>query len=123
MVRNAGGLEAVLKRLPALREEFWGKVKVTGEEGDFNQTLEKAGRVADFLEFAELMVHDALARNESCGAHFREEYQTSDGEALRNDEQFAYVAAWEFAGDGRPPLLHREPLVFEAVDLAKRSYK
>jgi succinate dehydrogenase / fumarate reductase flavoprotein subunit len=122
MVRSAPGLQATLERIPALRAEFWRDVKVTGQEADLNQTLEKAGRVADFLEFAELMAHDALARRESCGAHFRQEYQTPGGEALRDDEHFAYVSAWEFTGDGQPPRLHQEPLVFETVQPERRSY-
>jgi succinate dehydrogenase / fumarate reductase flavoprotein subunit len=123
MVRNEAGLKAALQRLPALREEFWHDVKVPGQEADLNQALEKAGRVADFLEFAELMVQDALTRKESCGAHFRAEYQTPEGEALRDDAHFAHVSAWEYAGDGRPAVLHREPLTFEAVHFAQRSYK
>jgi succinate dehydrogenase / fumarate reductase flavoprotein subunit len=122
MVRSAAGLQEALKRIPALRGEFWHDVRVTGTDGDLNQTLEKAGRVADFLEFAELMVQDALQRDESCGAHFRTEHQTPDGEALRDDEHFAYVSAWQFAGDGQPPILHREPLVFETIQPTKRSY-
>jgi succinate dehydrogenase / fumarate reductase flavoprotein subunit len=96
---------------------------VTGTAGSFNQALEKAGRVADFLEFAELMCHDALQRDESCGGHFREEYQTEEGEAKRNDKDYAYVAAWEFQGVGEAPKLHKEPLEFEYVKLATRSYK
>jgi len=122
MSRNARGLRAALDRIPALREEFWQDVRVTGRSDDFNQTLEKAARVADFLEFAELMVYDALMREESCGVHFREEHQTAEGEAVRDDEHFAYVAAWEFAGEDRPPVLHREPLTFETVQPSKRSY-
>jgi succinate dehydrogenase / fumarate reductase flavoprotein subunit len=122
MVRSEAGLSAALGRIPALREEFWHDVRVTGTEDDLNQTLERAGRVADFLEFAELMVRDALARDESCGAHFRTEHQTADGEALRDDEHFAHVAAWEFAGDGQPPVRHREPLVFDTIQPARRSY-
>jgi succinate dehydrogenase / fumarate reductase flavoprotein subunit len=122
MVRSEPGLRETLARLPALREEFWHDVRVTGSANDLNQTLEKAGRVADFMEFAALMVQDALQRDESCGAHFRTEHQTPDGEALRDDEHFAYVSAWQFAGDGQPPVLHREPLVFEALPPAKRSY-
>ncbi len=123
MVRNAGGLQAALDRIPALREEFWREVKVTGRDEDFNQTLERAGRAADFFEFAELMVRDALMRDESCGVHFREEHQTREGEALRDDEHFAFVSAWEFAGDDRPPVLHKEPLTFEFVYPSKRSYR
>jgi succinate dehydrogenase / fumarate reductase flavoprotein subunit len=123
MTRNDAGLREALKRIPALREEFWENVNVLGGEEELNQSLEKAGRVADFLEFAELMCYDALNRRESCGGHFREEYQTPDGEAKRNDEEYAYVAAWEYVGENSPPQLHREPLDFEAVHLATRSYK
>jgi succinate dehydrogenase / fumarate reductase flavoprotein subunit len=122
MARNDAGLREALKRIPVLREEFWENVNVLGEGGELNQSLEKAGRVADFLEFGELMCYDALNRRESCGGHFREEYQTPDGEALRNDEEYAFVSAWEHTGDG-PPQLHKEPLEFEAVHLATRSYK
>jgi succinate dehydrogenase / fumarate reductase flavoprotein subunit len=123
MARNARGLQSALERIPALREEFWKNVRVSQEGEQFNQSLERAGRVADFLEFAELMVRDAIDRDESCGAHFREEHATPDGEALRDDTNFAYVAAWEFTGVGKPPVLHKEPLQFEAVHLAQRSYK
>jgi len=123
MARNAAGLREALLEIPKLREEFWRDVRVLGTGEEFNQSLEKAGRVADFLEFAELMCLDALQREESCGGHFREEYQTPDGEALRNDEAFAYVAAWEYTGDGSAPVLHKEPLEFENVQLATRSYK
>ena len=123
MARNADGLRKALEIIPQLREEFWRNVNVTGGEAELNQALEKAGRVADFLELGELMCLDALHRNESCGGHFREEYQTPDGEALRDDEQFAYVAAWEHAGSGRPPVLNKEPLTFENVKLSQRSYK
>jgi len=123
MSRNASGLQDALRRIPELRERFWREVTVTGTGTSLNQELEKAGRVADFLEFAELMCHDALHREESCGGHFREEYQTPDGEARRDDERFAYVAAWEYTGPGNTPRLHREPLVFESVHLAQRSYK
>ncbi|HUF62685.1 MAG TPA: fumarate reductase/succinate dehydrogenase flavoprotein subunit [Verrucomicrobiales bacterium] len=123
MARNKAGLESALRRIPELREEFWGNVRVPGSGASFNQELEKAGRVADFLEFAELMCWDALHREESCGGHFREEHQTEDGEALRNDADFSYVAAWQYAGPDRAPVLHREPLDFENVQLATRSYK
>jgi succinate dehydrogenase / fumarate reductase flavoprotein subunit len=123
MARNATGLREALREIPALREEFWTNVKVTGGNETLNQTLEHGLRVADFLELGELMCHDALHREESCGGHFREEYQTEDGEALRDDDRFAYVAAWEFTGDGNTPNLHREPLHFENVHLAQRSYK
>ncbi len=123
MARNEKGLQMALQRIPALREEFWKDVKVPGEGADLNQELEKAGRVADFLEFAELMVYDALERDESCGAHFREEHQTPEGEALRNDDDYSYVSAWEFKGVGENPTLHKEPLAFEYVHLTQRSYK
>ncbi len=123
MERSADGLKRALNRIPELREEFWNNVKVTGSGKELNQELERAGRVADFLEFAELMAKDALHRNESCGAHFRVEHQTPDGEALRDDKNFAYVAAWEYKGVDREPELHKEPLVFENVSLTVRSYK
>ncbi len=123
MSRTAAGLTAALERICAMREEFWRDVYVGGRGEDFNQALEHAGRVADFFEFAELMCHDALHREESCGCHFREEYQTPEGEAKRDDARFSYVAAWEFTGVGQPPVLHKEPLEFEAVHLAQRSYK
>jgi succinate dehydrogenase / fumarate reductase flavoprotein subunit len=123
MARNASGLARALEKIPALREEFWQDVKVLGTGEELNQSLEVAGRVADFLELGELMCRDALAREESCGCHFREEHQTPDGEALRDDERFAHVAVWEYAGADRPPVRHEEPLVFENVHLARRSYK
>jgi succinate dehydrogenase / fumarate reductase flavoprotein subunit len=123
MARDAAGLRAALARIPALRQEFWENVNVPGSGADLNQSLEKAGRVADFLEFAELMCTDALHREESCGGHFRTEHQTPDGEAQRDDERFAYVAAWEYQGDDKAPALNREPLAFENVHLAQRSYK
>ena len=123
MERNAAGLRQALVEIPLLREEFWRDVRVLGTGEELNQSLEKAGRVADFLEFAELMCRDALHREESCGGHFRTEHQTPDGEALRDDANFAYVAAWEYAGSGKEPVLHKEKLVFENVHLATRSYK
>jgi succinate dehydrogenase / fumarate reductase flavoprotein subunit len=123
MARNAAGLREALARIPELREDFWRDVNVPGSDVELNQALEKAGRVADFLELAELMCRDALHREESCGGHFREEYQTEDGEALRDDERFAYVAAWEYGGRDAEPRLHKEPLAFEYVHLAQRSYK
>jgi succinate dehydrogenase / fumarate reductase, flavoprotein subunit len=123
MARNASGLRDALGRIPVLREEFWRNVNVPGSDAELNQALEKAGRVVDFLELAELMCRDALHREESCGGHFREEFQTEDGEALRDDEQFAYVGAWEYAGRDADPRLHKEPLTFEYVHLAQRSYK
>jgi succinate dehydrogenase / fumarate reductase flavoprotein subunit len=123
MARTAEGLAHALQRIPEIREEFWSNVNVTGSPGDFNQCLERAGRVADFLEFAELMCTDALQRDESCGGHFREEHQTEEGEAKRDDENFSYVSAWEFNGVGAQPHLHKEPLVFENVTPTQRSYK
>jgi succinate dehydrogenase / fumarate reductase flavoprotein subunit len=122
MARNAAGLQQALREIPVLREEFWQNLTVPGTGDTFNQQLEKAGRVADFLEFGELMCRDALHREESCGGHFREEYQEA-GEAKRNDDDFCYVAAWEFTGDNSAPVLHKEPLEFENVHLATRSYK
>ncbi|HWJ24468.1 MAG TPA: fumarate reductase/succinate dehydrogenase flavoprotein subunit [Gemmatimonadaceae bacterium] len=123
MARDKAGLEEALRIIPQIREEFWRNVNVPGSDQDFNQALEKAGRVADFLELGELMCLDALHREESCGGHFRVEHQTPDGEALRNDDKFAYVAAWEYAGEGKAPILNKEPLHFEAVQLSQRSYK
>ena len=123
MARHKAGLEKALDRIPQIREEFWKNVNVPGEGGDFNRTLERAGRVADFLEFGELLVQDALHRNESCGGHFREEFQTEEGEAKRDDANFSYVAAWEYAGAGKPAVLNKEPLQFEEVHQATRSYK
>ena len=123
MSRNEAGLKKALAKIPELREEFWRNVNVPGSDRELNQALEKAGRVADFLELGELMCLDALDRTESCGAHFREEFQTPEGEALRDDQHFAYVAAWEYAGQGQPPILNQEPLVFENVKLSQRSYK
>jgi len=123
MSRSAAGLKVALEKIPVLREQFWREVRVPGSGEELNQELEKAGRVADFMEFAELMCLDALHREESCGGHFREEYQTEEGEALRNDAEYAYVAAWEYRGEGTAPVLHREPLSFETVKLATRSYK
>jgi succinate dehydrogenase / fumarate reductase flavoprotein subunit len=122
MSRSASGLKAALARIPALREEFWRGARVLGEAEGFNQALEHAGRVADFLEFAELMCQDALSREESCGCHFRVEHQTPDGEARRDDERFCVVSAWEYQGPGQPPALHEEPLVFEHAHLTQRSY-
>jgi succinate dehydrogenase / fumarate reductase flavoprotein subunit len=123
MARNEAGLKEALKRIPELREEFWKNVNVTGENGEFNQNLEYAGRVADFMEFAELLCLDALERRESCGGHFREEFQYEDGEAKRDDDNFAYVAAWEYQGAGKPPVMHKEPLTYEEIKMTKRSYK
>jgi succinate dehydrogenase / fumarate reductase flavoprotein subunit len=123
MARNEAGLKEALERIPTLREEFWRNVFVPGSGDAFNVSLEKAGRVADFMEFAELMVFDALQRDESCGGHFREEHQTEDGEAKRDDKHFAYTAAWEYTGVGERPKLHKEDLKFDYVPLSQRSYK
>jgi succinate dehydrogenase / fumarate reductase flavoprotein subunit len=123
MARNKAGLEAALQKIPALREEFWKDVNVPGSASELNQALEMAGRVADFLELGELMCLDALEREESCGGHFREEYQTPDGEALRDDQRFCHVAAWEWKGEGAKPARNVEPLEFDAVQLQTRSYK
>ena len=123
MARNELQLTELLAKIPNIREEFWKNVKVTGQNEELNQTLEHAGRVADFLEFAELLCLDALERRESCGGHFRTEYQTEDGEAKRDDENFAYVAAWEYAGPGKRPILNKEPLVYEEMHMSTRSYK
>jgi succinate dehydrogenase / fumarate reductase flavoprotein subunit len=123
MARNEAGLKELLERLPQIRQEFWEDVNILGGGDEFNQSLEYAARVADFLEFAELLTYDALQRNESCGGHFREEYQTEDGEALRNDDEYSYVAAWQYAGSESRPVLHKEPLVYEEVHMTQRSYK
>ena len=123
MTRNAAGLRQALQEIPRLREEFWRDVNVPGDGGALNQSLERAGRVADFLELAELLCRDALERDESCGCHFREEHVDAEGECLRNDEQYAHVAAWEHQGEGRAPLLNKEPLVYEVLHMAKRNYK
>ena len=123
MSRNESGLKGAITKIGELREEFWKSAKVPGSGKDLNQTLEHAGRVADFLEFGELLCHDALARDESCGGHFREEHQMEDGEAKRNDEEFSFVSAWEHKGVGEAPTLHKEELSFENVKLAVRSYK
>jgi len=135
MGRTKEGLEEALAKIPLIREDFWKNVRVPGDADGANMELEKAWRVADFIDFAEVMCHDALAREESCGGHFREEYQftaedeevkngyTNAGEAMRRDDEFAYVSAWEFKGPGVPPVLHKEPLVYEAVELSVRSYK
>jgi succinate dehydrogenase / fumarate reductase, flavoprotein subunit len=123
MSRNAEGLKKAQKMIQELRADFWKNLKVSGEAEELNPNLERAGRVADFLELGELMIVDALDRNESCGGHFREEYQTEENEAQRNDDDFAYVAAWEYKGDNQPEQLHKEELVFENVKLTQRSYK
>jgi succinate dehydrogenase / fumarate reductase flavoprotein subunit len=123
MERSDEGLRKALDRIPELRREFWNDVKVPGSAATLNQSLEKAGRVADFLELGELMCLDALHRTESCGGHFRAESQTEEGEARRDDENFSYVAAWEYTGQGQAPILHKEDLVFEYVTPSQRSYK
>jgi succinate dehydrogenase / fumarate reductase flavoprotein subunit len=123
MVRNEEGLKKALVLIKELKEEFWRDLIIPGSYDELNMELEKAGRVADYFELTELLVTDALNRKESCGAHFREEYQTPDGEALRNDAEFAYVAAWEYAGEGKPAVMHKEELKFEEVEMKVRSYK
>ena len=126
MARTRAGLEKALQEIPKLREEFWADVHVPGSGESLNQALERAGRVADFIELGELMCIDALNRRESCGGHFRAESQTEDGEALRHDDEFAYVAAWEWGGDsneGGKPVLHKEDLIYTAIELKQRSYK
>jgi succinate dehydrogenase / fumarate reductase flavoprotein subunit len=135
MARNKAGLERGIQAIAALREEYWKNVRVAGEEADWNQSLERAGRIADFIELGELMCRDALMREESCGGHFREEYQytaadpetqqglVNPGDVKRRDDQFAFVAAWEFAGEGKSPVLNKEPLVYEEVKMSTRSYK
>jgi succinate dehydrogenase / fumarate reductase flavoprotein subunit len=123
MGRNATGLQKALDLIPALREEFWQNVIVPGTGADLNQSLEHAGRVADYMELGELIVYDALLRDESCGCHFREEHQTPDGECARNDAEYAYVAAWEHKGTGQKAELHAERLTYEELQLAVRSYK
>jgi succinate dehydrogenase / fumarate reductase flavoprotein subunit len=123
MARNEAGLKEAITKIKALREEFWSGIQLPMETDSMNKNLEVAGRVADFLELGELMARDALNRSESCGGHFREESQTPEGEALRDDANFSYVAAWEYKGEGQEPVLHKEPLVFENIKLAQRSYK
>ena len=122
MSRNAQGLNEAIGEIAALKDEFWKEVKVPGELNEMNVELEKAGRLADYFELGLLMCKDALQREESCGGHFREEHQTEEGEAMRNDNDFAFVAAWEYKGDGEPEL-HKEELIFENVELKTRSYK
>jgi succinate dehydrogenase / fumarate reductase flavoprotein subunit len=122
MARTKEGLNEVIPKIQTLRDKFWNDVRVPGTANNVNQNLELAGRVADFLEFGELLAYDALQREESCGGHFREEYQTEEGEAQRDDENFAYVAAWEH-NDGKLPNLHKEELDYQEIHLAQRSYK
>jgi succinate dehydrogenase / fumarate reductase flavoprotein subunit len=123
MARNQPGLEKAIAEIGALRAEFYADVRVLGDDCSLNQSLEKVGRVADFFDLARLMCQDAVHREESCGGHFREEYQTTDHEARRDDERFSYVAGWEFTGDGSPAELHKEELKFEYVEPTQRSYK
>jgi succinate dehydrogenase / fumarate reductase flavoprotein subunit len=135
MARSKEGLEAAIAKIPAIRKDFWENVRIPGKADGLNMELEKAGRVADFIDFAELMCHDALDREESCGGHFRIEHQftqddeavksgfTGDGEAKRHDDEYCYVSAWESNGPGKKPTLHKEELEFESVELSVRSYK
>jgi succinate dehydrogenase / fumarate reductase flavoprotein subunit len=123
MARNEAGLKEGIQKIKALRADFWQNLMVPGEAAELNQNLEKAGRVADLIELGELMMIDALDRNESCGGHFREEYQTPEGEALRDDDKYAYVAAWEYKGENQDPVLHKEKLEYENVKMSQRSYK
>ena len=123
MARNEAGLKKAIELIQDLKKEFWSNVYVAGETGVFNQELEKALRVADFLEIGELMARDALNRNESCGGHFREEMQTEEGETKRDDKNYMYVAAWEYKGEDKTPELHKEPLKFEFAHVATRNYK
>ena len=123
MSRNEEGLKKSIKMIQELKVEFWKDVYVPGENGEFNQELEKALKVADFLEIGELMARDALNRFESCGGHFREEMQTEDGETKRDDDNFMYVSAWEYKGESSEPELHKEPLRYEYIKLATRNYK
>ena len=123
MARSDAGLRKALARIPELREEFWHDVRIVGGDEELNQALEKANRISDFLELAELMCIDALHRTESCGGHFRVESQTPEGEAKRDDANFSYTAAWEWKGSGQVPVLHKEPLTFTYIPLSQRSYK
>ena len=123
MARTDAGLKEALKKIPAIKEEFWNNVIVPGVNEELNQAVEYAGRVADFIEFAELLCTDALMRKESCGGHFRSEFQTEDGEAKRDDENFSFVAAWEYQGENRPPVMHKETLVYDEIKMTQRSYK
>jgi succinate dehydrogenase / fumarate reductase flavoprotein subunit len=123
MTRSEQSLKEAIKKIPELREEFWKNVNVVGSGAELNQELEKAGRIADFLEFGELLARDALHRNESCGGHFRTEFQTTEGEAKRDDAHYCYVGAWGYQGVDKEPELHKEPLTFETLHLAERSYK
>ena len=122
MSRTAEGLQHGIREFQKLRQEFWCNLKLSGTADNMNQDLEHAGRVADYLEFGELLIRDALDRDESCGAHFREEHQSPDGEALRDDEDYSYVAAWEYKGDNQPEELHKEELVWDEVHPTQRNY-
>ena len=123
MSRDAARLKDAIQKIPVLREEFWANAAVVGSGDTINQVLERAGRVADFLELGELMCRDALAREESCGGHFRDEHQTPEGEAKRDDEHFQHVSVWEYMGDDTPARRHVEPMTFDHVPLSQRSYK
>ncbi len=123
MARNEKNLQKALSKIPAIREEFWQNVTIPGSGEELNQSLERDGRVADFIEFAELMVTDALSRKESCGCHLREECQTEENEAKRDDANYSHVSVWEYTGEGNSPKFHKEPLVFENVEPSQRSYK
>ena len=123
MARNAKGLNEAIEEIKQIRKEFWEDVRIPGSSNELNPELEKAGRVADFLELGELFARDALERNESCGGHFREESQTEEGEALRDDKNFSYVAAWEYTGEPSKAILHKEELEFKDIELKQRSYK
>ena len=123
MERRDAGLRDAIGQIRALKEEFWRDARITGKADELNQALEKAGRLLDFFELAELMCIDALHRRESCGGHFRAESQTPEGEALRHDDEFLYVAAWEWGGENQPPILHKEDLVYKDIELKQRSYK
>jgi succinate dehydrogenase / fumarate reductase flavoprotein subunit len=123
MARNKEGLQQAIEKIQAIKKEFWTNVRIPGSAEDMNAELEKAGRLADFIEIGELMARDALHREESCGGHFREEYQTEDGEALRQDDKFTYTACWQYKGEDQVPELHREDLTFEVVKLVQRNYK
>ncbi len=123
MARNEKDLKEAIVEIAELREEFWKDVKIPGEANEYNEELAKAGRVADFIEIGELMARDALQREESCGGHFREEHQTEEGEAKRNDQDFMFVGAWEYNGAEKDPVLHKEPLIYENIKVAQRNYK
>ncbi len=123
MARNEKGLKEAIEKIKALRKDFWENVYVPGSTDTVNPELEKANRVADFLELGELMAYDALNRNESCGGHFRTEYATEEGEAMRRDDEYMYVAAWEYKGDDKEPELHKEPLQYEEIEVKTRNYK